>query len=331
MRTTHMTNTLKISILLLLLVGLFFASILLGYTKTSFTTLYDSLFNYTNTTGQLVIRSIRIPRAIIATFIGASLAISGLLMQSITKNPMASPSLFGVNAGAAFFVVLIVVNRPDVPFSLLVTFAFLGSIIATMIVYLIGGGFKRESNVIKLTLAGAATSAFFISLTQGLLHRHQKSYEEIIFWLTGSVEGRSLSNLIQILPFLLIGLFIAILLSSKLNILSLGDDTAKGLGQNITLIKSVAIIAVVLLAGSSVAIAGPISLVGLIIPHFVKSHFPSDYRILIPISGLLGAIFLLLSDILARFVAFPSEVPVGIITALVGAPFFIYIARKAEL
>jgi iron complex transport system permease protein len=318
------------SIIIILLIGFFIGSILLGYTKTSFPSLYNALFSYSGSSSEIVILTLRIPRAIIALFVGGALAVSGLLMQTVTKNPMASPSLLGINAGASFFVVLIFVNNPDVSIQKLVWVAFIGAVVATLIVFLISGEFKGENNVIKVTLAGAATSALFSSLTQGLLHQNQKSYEEILFWLTGSVEGRSLSNLYQIFPYMLVGVAIAFLLANKFNILILGEDVAISLGQNVKMIKLFSIIAVVLLAGSSVAIAGPISLVGLIIPHILKAFFTIDYKILVPFSFLIGAIFLLGADILSRFIIYPNEAPVGVVTAILGVPFFIYIARRAD-
>jgi iron complex transport system permease protein len=197
-------------------------------------------------------------------------------------------------------------------------------------VYAIAGGLKGDVETINLTLAGAATSALFLSLTQGVLYKDQRTLEDILFWLTGSVEGRNLSYLFQVAPYIIVGLIVSLLLVKKLNIFSLGEEIAKGLGLNIGIFKIIVGIVVVLLSGSSVAIAGPITLVGLIIPHITRSLVGNDYKWIMPYSILLGAIFLLLSDIGARFIIFPKEVPVGAITAFIGAPFFIYIARKAE-
>jgi iron complex transport system permease protein len=278
----------------------------------------------------LVIKTTRIPRALIATFIGSSLAIAGVLMQSITKNPMASPSILGVNAGASFFLVTTMTLFPFASFNILILVSFLGAFASSLFVYMLAGGFKGDVHTINLTLAGTAVSFLFLSFTQGILAKNQKTLEETLFWLSGSVDGRSLDGLFKVFPFIIIGFLISIWISNKLNIFALGEEVARSLGQNTSILKLLTAFAVMLLAGASVAVAGPITLIGLVIPHITRSLVGNDYRWIIPYSALLGSIFLLLSDIGARFIIFPKEVPVGVMTALIGAPFFIYIARKAE-
>jgi iron complex transport system permease protein len=327
---SDITRLLGIVFLLIILVFSILGSILLGYTDTNFNTLIDTYTNFNGSNSHLIIKTARVPRALIALFVGSSLGVAGVLMQALTRNPMASPSIFGINSGASFLVVLALSTFPTIGYSSLVWVALIGAAFSAFMVYAIAGGLKGDVETINLTLAGAATSALFLSLTQGVLYKDQRTLEDILFWLTGSVEGRNLSYLFQVAPYIIVGLIVSLSLVKKLNIFSLGEEIAKGLGLNIGIFKIIVGIVVVLLSGSSVAIAGPITLVGLIIPHVTRSLVGSDYKWIIPYSILLGAIFLLLSDIGARFIIFPKEVPVGAITAFIGAPFFIYIARKAE-
>lgn len=327
---SNLNRSIGIIVLLTILVFSILGSILLGYTDTNFNTLINAYTNFDGSNAHLIIKTSRVPRALIALFVGSSLGVAGVLMQAITRNPMASPSIFGINSGASFLVVLAMSTFRTIGYSSLVWVALIGAGFSAFFVYLVAGGFKGDVETINLTLAGAATSAFFLSLTQGVLYKDQRTLEDILFWLTGSVEGRNLSYLFQVAPYITVGLVISLLLVKKLNLFSLGEEIAKGLGLNVGMFKIIASISIVLLSGSSVAIAGPITLVGLIVPHVTRSLVGTDYKWIVPYSILLGAIFLLLSDIGARFIIFPKEVPVGAITAFIGAPFFIYIARKAE-
>lgn len=316
--------------LLFILAALFLASLLMGYIKTDFSDLVNTYTNYTESIEHIVISTSRMPRALIALFIGASLSVSGLLMQTLTKNPMASPGLLGVNSGAAFFMVFAYSFMPDLTQNYLMLFSFLGAALAVLLVYALAGGIRGSVQTFDLTLAGAAISAIFISFTQMILYKDQKTMEEVLFWLTGSVEGRSLDSLLKVIPILLIGWFVCFLLAKRLNLFSLGEEIAKGLGLNTELLKLQIIFLVVVLAGASVAVAGPIALVGLIIPHFTRFLVGPEFKWAIPYSIVLGAILLLSADVASRFIIYPKEIPVGAVTAILGTPFFIYIARKAE-
>jgi iron complex transport system permease protein len=308
----------------------FLGSLLLGYIKTSFNDLLITYSNYTDTTENIIIKTSRMPRALTALFIGASLGLSGLLMQTITKNPMASPGLLGVNSGASFFMVFAFSFFPSLSSLQIMIFSFVGALIAVAIVYALAGGVKGAIQTFDLTLAGAAVSAFFASFTQIILFKDQKTMEEVLFWLTGSVEGRSMSLLMMVIPYMVIAMILCFILANKLNIFSLGEEMAKGLGVNTDLLKIQILVLVVVLAGSSVAVAGPIGLVGLIIPHLVRYLVGSEFKWAIPYNMVLGSVFLILADIGSRFIIFPKEIPVGAVTAIIGTPFFIYIARKAE-
>lgn len=316
--------------LLILLALSFLGSLLLGYIKTSFSDLINTYSNFTATTGNIIIKTSRMPRALIALFVGSSLSVSGLLMQTLTKNPMASPGLLGVNSGASFFLVFALSYFPQLSQGQIMIFSFVGAALAVIIVYTLAGGLKGSIQTFDLTLAGAAVSAFFASFTQIILFKDQKTMEEVLFWLTGSVEGRSMSLLVSVIPYMIIAMIFCFLIAGKLNIFSLGEEMAKGLGLNTELLKIQILLIVVVLAGASVAVAGPIGLVGLIIPHLVRYLVGSEFKWAIPYNMVLGSIFLLLADIGSRFIIFPKEIPVGALTAIIGTPFFIYIARKAE-
>lgn len=275
----------------------------------------------------LIIRTLRVPRAIIAALVGASLGVAGGIMQGLTRNPLADPGILGIEAGAALAVVGAVFLFGVSSLSTYALFAFAGGGITAVVVYGVGSLGRGGMTPIKLTIAGAALTALLTSLTTAMLILNQRTLEEIRFWLAGSVAGRDLGLLAQVLPYILAGLVLSLALARQVTTLSLGDDVAAGLGQRTGLVKALAAVAVVLLAGSAVAIAGPIGFVGLVIPHIVRSFVGMDYRWILPYSIVFGAILLVSADIAARVVLRPQELPVGIMTALVGAPFFIYLAR----
>ena len=320
---------------LLLFIGTFFLlilcigiSIVYGYTDTSWKTALDAFVNPTGSTEHIVIETIRLPRALIAATVGASLAISGVLMQTLTKNPLASPGIFGINAGGAFMVVVAVTLFGVTNLQSFTWLAFTGAGLAAVGVYVISSAGTKGLTPMKLTLAGAAITAMFSSFTQGLLVLNEAALEQVLFWLAGSVQGRSLEILNGVFPYIVVGWILALIIAGKMNILAMGEDVAKGLGLKTSLIKLLALAVVVLLAGGSVAVAGPIGFIGIVIPHLARKIIGVDHRWLIPFSGLLGAILLLAADVGARYVIMPQEVPVGVMTAIIGAPFFVYVARK---
>ncbi|KAB7707259.1 iron chelate uptake ABC transporter family permease subunit [Bacillus aerolatus] len=303
-------------------------SIVYGYTNTSWSMAYHAFTAFDGSTEHLVIQSVRLPRALIAAAVGASLAIAGAILQTLTKNPLASPDILGINAGAGFFVVVslsLFGFNSSQAFALM---AFIGSAVAVFLMFAISSAGREGMTPMKLTLAGAAIAAMFSSFTQGLLVLDEAALDQVLFWLAGSVQGRKLELLQGIIPYLAAGGTLALLLARKLNVLAMGEDVARGLGLKTGLIKLLSALAVVLLAGGSVAVAGPIGFIGIIIPHLAKKWIGTDHRWLLPFSGLLGAILLIAADIGARYVIMPQEVPVGVMTAVIGVPFFIYIARK---
>jgi iron complex transport system permease protein len=249
-------------------------------------------------------------------------------MQTLTKNPLASPDIFGVNAGAGLAVVTGVTVFGISNLQVFTWLSFIGAAIAAISIYMIGSMGRGGLTPMKLTLAGAAMTAMVASLTQGLLVSNEALLDQVLFWLAGSVSGRSLDNLIAVLPYLVVGWGLALIMSGKMNVLSMGEDVAKGLGLNIVFLKLVLGLAIILLAGGSVAVAGPIGFIGIVVPHLTRSIVGIDHRWLIPFSGLFGAVLLIAADVISRYILMPREVPVGVMTAIIGTPFFIYIARK---
>lgn len=305
-----------------------YLSVWLGITNVDWRDILHAYTHFSGTNIEIIVRETRVPRALIAAAVGASLAISGALMQGLTRNPLASPGILGINAGAGFFIVIALSFLHISSMSALAWIAFLGAALTSVIVYGLGAFGTERLTPMKLTLAGASMAAFFSSLTQGVLTADRQSLDAVIYWLVGSVQGRSFNLLLHVLPYFVIGWIGALLIAAKMNTLALGDAVATGVGQNPLIVKMAAGLIVILLAGSSVAIAGPIGFIGIIVPHMSKWFVGQDYRWLIPYSALLGAILLLLADISARFVMMSQEVPVGIMTAVIGTPFFITIARK---
>jgi iron complex transport system permease protein len=313
---------------LLLVMMLMVASVVYGLTSITWATAWRAFTQFDGSNAHIIIIENRVPRALIGAAVGASLAVAGALMQAITRNPLASPSILGVNAGASFVIVIAVTFFSVSSLTTFSWLAFLGAAFASILVYVLGSLGREGLTPMKLTLAGAAMAAMFSSLTQGMLVLNEKALEDVLFWLAGSIEGRSLAMLYSVLPYIGIGLIGALLISTKINTLVIGEDVAKGLGQRTLLVKAGAALFIVFLAGGSVAVAGPIGFIGIVVPHVARFFTGPDYRWVIPYSAILGAILLLSADIAARYVILPLEAPVGVLTAVIGTPFFIYIARR---
>lgn len=313
----------------LVALGAFFASVMLGTTEISLSSLYGSFAHYDPTNiAHIILLTERLPRAVIAALVGASLAIAGALMQTMTRNPLASPGILGINAGAMFFVVVAVSLLPLHTPAHYVWAALLGALVAAILVVVLSRGCHGELSPLRVVLAGVAVTAMFVSFSQGLLVIDQQSFESVLYWLAGSVSGRDLSLVAPLLPLFGGALLLSALLIRHANALLLGDDMVTGLGMKATTIKLLLGLIVIVLAGSSVALAGMIGFVGLIVPHMARGIFGIDHRWLLPACALLGACLLLLADLGSRFLMPPQEIPVGVMTALIGTPFFIYLARR---
>lgn len=310
----------------------FIANVMLGFTSVTWDDAIGAVFHYDEgVMNQVVIRLTRLPRALIAAAIGASLAMAGTVMQAITRNPLASPSILGINAGAALMVVFAITILSIGNMSLLAWAAFVGAAAGAALVYGLSALGSDSLSPFRIVLAGAAISALFMSMTQGMLVLNQNALQDVLFWLTGTIAGRPLELLVAVFPYMLVSWIAVLLLANHLNVLAAGEETAQGLGMRTSLVKIAGGIAIVLLAGSSVAVAGPIGFIGIVIPHIARRFSGLDHRWLLPYSAVLGASLLLLADVAARFVIAPQELPVGVMTAAIGTPFFIYIARRGKV
>ncbi|MBK5413204.1 FecCD family ABC transporter permease [Pseudomonas sp. TH31] len=276
----------------------------------------------------VLVTTTRLSRTLMAMAVGASLAVAGALMQALTRNPLASPGLFGINAGATFFIILFSslfsLSSPDA----WLWCAFIGAAVAGSLVWLIGNMGQGSLSPLRIVLAGAAMAALFSAFSQALLVVNQDGLDTVLFWMAGSLTERSLSVAAPLLLCGVLGLFGAMLLAGQVNVLNAGEEIATGLGQRTGLIRLLMSVLVVCLAGSAVALAGSIGFIGLLVPHMVRKGLSIDHRWLLPGCALLGAILLLLADTLSRVLILPQEVPVGVMTALFGAPFFILLARR---
>jgi iron complex transport system permease protein len=276
----------------------------------------------------VLVTTTRLSRTLMAMAVGASLAVAGALMQALTRNPLASPGLFGINAGATFFIILgsslFSLASPDA----WLWCAFIGAAVAGSLVWLIGNMGQGSLSPLRIVLAGAAMAALFSAFSQALLVVNQDGLDTVLFWMAGSLTERSLSVAAPLLVCGVLGLFGAMLLAGQVNVLNAGEEIATGLGQRTGMIRLLMAVLVVCLAGSAVALAGSIGFIGLLVPHMVRKGLSIDHRWLLPGCALLGAIVLLLADTLSRVLILPQEVPVGVMTALFGAPFFILLARR---
>jgi iron complex transport system permease protein len=310
----------------LLLVGLFLA-ITLGASKIKLVDIYNSLFHYSDTLEMMLIRDVRIPRALCVLITGGILGVIGAMIQGVTRNPIAEPSLLGVSQGAILVIAIFYAVEIPISSTSVMIAAFIGAFLSGLLV--IGFTLKRASNmaISKLLLAGTSMSTFFISLTTviGLLTNRSQL---IAFWVSGGFRTATWSDVKLLLVIGIPGLIITNLLSSKINLLSLGDDVAIGLGVNPNQIRFITLVLMIPLCAVSVAVGKNIAFVGLFVPQIVRMILGEDYRKIIPCSFLLGATILTYADVAARMVYTPYEMPIGIFTALIGIPFFIKMARK---
>jgi iron complex transport system permease protein len=303
-------------------------SITLGAAEIDAQVVYDALFDFDETEfDHLIIQTVRLPRVLSGVIVGASLAVAGAIMQGLTRNPLADSGILGINSGAAFAVVMAVFILGNPPLSVYAFFGFIGAALAAVLVYALGSMGRGGATPLKLTLAGVILSAFISSFTSAILIGDQETLDKIRFWTAGSLAGREMPLLLQTAPYMLVGLVGALVISRQITTISLGEDVAKGLGQDTLRVRIAAALITVLLAGGAVALAGPIGFVGLVVPHVVRFIVGVDYRWVIPYSAVLGGILITVADVGARVIIRPQELPVGVVMAIVGAPFFIWLAR----
>jgi iron complex transport system permease protein len=275
-----------------------------------------------------IVFDLRIPRTVTGLVAGAALGVAGALIQAFTRNPLADPGILGVNAGAALAVALGVTFLGLRDVSQFVWLAFLGALVVTVAVYLIGSSGRGSADPLRLTLAGVALGAVLSGITTGLALSDPDAFDSMRSWNAGSLLGRGFDVILPVLPFLIAGLVLALLLAPGLNAIGLGEDVARAQGANVVGIRIGVIAAVTLLAGAATALAGPISFIGLMVPHVIRWTFGVDQRLILPLSAVLAPVILLLADVLGRIIIAPAEVPVGIVAAFVGAPVLIVLARR---
>lgn len=309
-----------------------FASVAYGSKTIELAAVVDALTSYDITNDDhLVVRSLRVPRTLIGIAVGVALGLAGAVMQGVTRNPLADPGIFGVEAGAALAVVVGIHVFGIGAVSGYVWFAFLGAGIASVVVHGLGSLGRGGATPVKLALAGAAMAALLGSLTSAILLIDVATLDQFRFWAVGSLAGRDASIVTQLLPFLIVGVLLALASARGLNTLALGDDVARSLGQRVQLARATAGLAVIVCSGAAVAAAGPIGFIGLTIPHVARAICGPDYRWILPWSMVLGPTLLLGADVIGRVVARPGELQVGIVTAFIGAPFFIALVRRRKL
>lgn len=298
--------------------------ILIGMSHIGIKEIIDSIINYSGSKQDLIIRTVRLPRVLLCILIGASMAISGLIMQNLTRNPLASPQILGINSGATLSVVVIMVFFPLLGYKAKILGAFLGAGVIGLFVHVIGT--VKNLSPLKITLVGISIQLFLSSITKSIMLFNESKTSDLVFWMIGGVHHAQFIHIMAILPWFILSIILTILISNSMDTLKMGDSVAISLGENVKLTKTVATIVVILLSSSSVAIAGPISFIGLITPHIISKLGGRNFRQNFILCGIYGANLLLLSDIISKLLKYPYESPVGTVTSFIGAVFYIFLA-----
>ncbi|WP_026573691.1 iron ABC transporter permease [Bacillus sp. UNC438CL73TsuS30] len=316
----------KLSLSLLVFFATFFLSIALGAADTIIKDMWLALTTVKSQEISLI-REIRLPREIAAIFVGMALSVSGAIMQGLTRNPLADPSMLGLTAGANAALAITIALIPSTNYFGIMVACFIGAAIGSILVFGIGvmkeGGFSP----LRIVLAGTAVSAFLYAISEGV-GIYFKISKDVSMWTAGGMIGTTWHQLRVIVPFIIMGVLLSLFLSRQLTILSLSEEIAVGLGQKTVYIKFVLFLVIILLAGASVALVGNMAFIGLMVPHIVRANVGTDYRLIIPFSAILGATFMLFADTLGRTINAPYETPFAAIVALIGLPFFLVIVHK---
>jgi iron complex transport system permease protein len=303
-------------------------SIAVGSNAIGMPTVYDALFHNTGTVNETVVTQLRVPRTLLGLAVGAALGVGGALMQALTRNPLADPGLLGVNAGASAGIVLAIGALDITSPTGYVWFGLLGAAAMSVAVYVLGSSGGGGASPVRLALAGAAVTAVLTAAIKGALLLDPLAFDQFRFWDVGALAGRTYPVFDQIVPFIVVGLVIAMALARPLNALALGEEGGRALGVRVGRSRVLTMVAVTLLCGAATAAAGPIVFVGLAVPHIARALTGPDQRRVLPLSAVIGAILLLAADIVGRVVVEPGELEVGIVTAFVGAPVFIALVRR---
>ena len=313
------------AILVAAVVGVSVASVLLGARWMDPSAVFDTSHPMHGVAGA------RVDRTLLGLAVGAALGLVGALMQGLTRNPLADPSILGINAGASFAMVLAISAFGISELQSYVWFAFAGAAAAMVLVHAVAAVGRDGATPVKVAIAGAALTAAATSWTSGVLLTDRKTIESFRLWQVGTIAGRGTDVLVSVLPFLVVGVVLGLACTRSLNALALGDDLARGLGRKVGVDRLLVGLAIVLLAGGATALAGPIAFIGLIVPHAVRAVVGPDYRRVLPLSLGYGAVLLLAADVVGRVVLPPSEIQVGIMTAIVGVPFFLGLVRRGRI
>ncbi|GAX52596.1 FecCD family ABC transporter permease [Streptomyces olivochromogenes] len=311
------------SLALLVLVAL--ASIAIGAKALPLDQVWHGLFHGTGTYSDVVVDD-RISRTVLGLLVGAALGLSGAVLQALTRNPLADPGLLGINAGASAAVVTAITYFGVTSLSGYVWFAFFGAAAVGALVWFLGG--SRGATPVRLALAGTAISAALYGYLQAVMIMDDAALGKMRFWTVGSLASATDSTIRQVLPFLVVGTVVALALARPLNAMAMGDDTARALGADLNRTRALSMAAATVLCGAATAACGPIVFVGLMVPHVVRSFTGPDLRWILPYATVLSPVLLLGADVVGRMVARPAELQVGIVTAVLGGPVFIYLVRR---
>ncbi|MCU4992223.1 iron ABC transporter permease [Bacillus cereus] len=327
-RWIHIKFICFMSLTILCLIGSIFLAVAFGAKDIHLQTVWTAVFDYNpKLTQHQIIYELRLPRVIGAAVVGAAFAVAGAVMQGVTRNPLADAGVLGINAGAMFVVALSFAFFPHMPYSYLMVVSFIGAVLSTVLIFIIGSATSGGLTPMRLTIAGAVMAALLHSLSSGVAIYYDLS-QDLAFWYAGGVAGVKWEHLKFLVPIILITIVFATVLGRSISLISMGDDVATNLGVKTNRTRILGMITVVILAGVSVSAVGSIGFVGLVIPHIARKLVGVNYRLIIPMSAFLGAMLLVLADLGARTVNPPKELAIGIMVALVGVPFFLYIARK---
>ncbi|MFI9559269.1 FecCD family ABC transporter permease [Nonomuraea endophytica] len=329
-RAGHRRLTLGLGFAAVILLLLMAASLALGAENVPFADVWQSL-TVGGTDADVIVRGVRLPRTILAVLVGAALAVAGALMQALSRNPLAEPGLLGVNAGAALGVVIAMAHLGVASLTGYVWFALIGASIATVAVYTLGSAGTAGASPARLALAGAAITAALTGVISAIVLLSSTVFNGFRAWSVGTLSGRTAPVVIQVAPFIIVGIVLTLFLVSSLNALALGEDAAKGLGANVGRTRLLGVVATTLLCGAATAAAGPISFVGLVVPHMVRTFTGPDHRWLLPYCLLAGPILMVAADLAGRLIARPGELPTALVTAIVGAPVFVYLIRRRRM
>ncbi|RCH65003.1 iron ABC transporter permease [Streptomyces sp. SDr-06] len=305
------------------------ASIAVGAKPMPLGDVWHGLFHASGTANDVLVHDVRVPRTLLGLLVGAALGIAGAVMQALTRNPLAEPGILGVNAGAAAAVVSAISFLGVNSLTGYVWFAFLGAGVVSAAVYLLGG--SRAATPVRLALAGTAASAALYGYINAVQLTDSAALNRLRFWQVGSLASADMATVGKVAPFILVGLVVALLLARPLNAMAMGDDTARALGAHLTRTRVTSMAVITLLCGAATAACGPIVFIGLMVPHLVRAITGPDLRWILPYAAVLSPVLLLGSDVVGRIVTRPAELQVGIVTALIGGPVFIYLVRRKRM